>query len=284
MIKEVKKLEVRDGETLNLSIIENGSPVWIIVTHGLGEHGARHDYFYNLFSQNFNVCIYDIRGHGDSSGKRAHTESFKDFSQDLGEIISYLKDSFSLKRYVLFGHSMGALVVSSFMQNEVNSEFYPEKVFLSGPPVAGAGKLGKILKLAPMKVMNQLCKLPMTVPISGLIDIKKLSHDPRVYTNYVGNKLNSMAIHSKLFFEILGEGRKVFSRPLRVKCPLYVAVAGDDALIDSKSAIHYFSKVEKNAVLTVFDGAYHELHNEIEKYRLPYFEFLKTSIVESTYS
>lgn len=278
MISEVKKIKLRDGETLHADIVEKGSPTWIIITHGLGEHGERHQYMHNLFSQYFNICIYDLRGHGKSTGKRAHVNSFKDYTNDLGEVIDYLKEHYSMKKYVLFGHSMGALIVSSYVQNEVNDDFYPEKVFLSGPPAAGPGLLGKTFKFAPMKVMKTLKSLPVSVPIEGLLDLSKLSHDPRVYESYITDTLNSLKVHTKLFFEILNESREVFSRPLRVKCDLFCAVGTNDGLIDADSAIDYFSNIEKNAKLRTFEGAYHELHNEIEKFRTPYFEFLKESI------
>lgn len=42
--------------------------------------------------------------------------------------------------------------------------------------------------------------------------------------------------------------------------------------------IKYFTEVEKNAQLKVFEGGYHELHNEIEKYRQPYINYLRQSL------
>ncbi|MBC77901.1 MAG: hypothetical protein CME64_17980 [Halobacteriovoraceae bacterium] len=66
MISETKIIETRDKCKLHCEMIENGSPVWIIVTHGLGEHCSRHSHFFKMFSQNFSVCLYDLRGHGNS--------------------------------------------------------------------------------------------------------------------------------------------------------------------------------------------------------------------------
>jgi alpha-beta hydrolase superfamily lysophospholipase len=284
MINEVKKIKTRDGEVLHAGIVEKGSPVWLIVTHGLGENGERHQYMHSLFSQYFNICIYDLRGHGKSTGKRAYVESFKDFTNDLGEVIDYLKEHYAMKRYVLFGHSMGGLITASYIQNEVSEDLYPEKVFLSGPAVAGPGLLGKSFKLAPMKLMYTLKSLPVTLPVEGLLDLSKLSHDPRVYEAYISDPLNSLKIHTKLFLEILTEAREVFSRPLRVKCDLFCAVGTHDGLVDSDSVIEYFNQIEKNAKLLKVEGAYHELHNEIEKYKSIYFEFLKESIMKSLFS
>lgn len=281
MITDKKKIQLSDGTQLSLNIVENGSPVWIVVNHGLGEHAGRHSYFYSLFSQYFNICIYDLRGHGESEGKRAFINPFNQFVDDLDEVINYLKSDYSMKKYILFGHSMGGLIAASYMQNKVSSEFYPEKVFLSGPATGGAGLLGDILAMTPAKFLQSLKSVPASLSLAGLIDISKLSHDPRVYEAYINDPLCSLKVHTKLLLEILYAGRQVFSRPLRVKCDLFCALGSADVVVDHTRAKEYFKNIEKNCKLLVVDGGYHELHNEIEKYRDQYFNFLKESFMES---
>ena len=39
-----------------------------------------------------------------------------------------------------------------------------------------------------------------------------------------------------------------------------------------------FSSLEKSASIKIIEGGLHELHNEVDRYRLPYFEFLQQSI------
>lgn len=284
MHKEEKRILTTDNIELHADIVENGSPVWIVMTHGLGEHCGRHRYIYKLFSQYFNICLYDLRGHGKSSGKRGYASSFRDFTSDLGTVISYLRENYSMERYYLIGHSMGGLVTSSYMQNHVDKDFYPEKVLLSAPATSGAGLPGKFFNIAPISLMKSLTNLPVTIPLAGVLDITKLSHDPRVYENYITDELNVLKVHSKLFLEILYEARRVFSRPLRVSCELYCALGTRDYLVDSETTINYFQNVEKNVNLKIIEGGYHELHNEIHKYSDQYFEFLKTSIMDEVYN
>ena len=283
MICETKKIKISTGEYLNCKIWENGSPVWIIVTHGLGEHCERHQYFLKLFSQYFNICLYDLRGHGKSDGKRAYIENFDFYQQDLNQVINYIRKTYEMKRYVLFGHSLGGLITASYMQNVVDENFYPEKVFLSGPASGGAGMLGSVIANLPPVVMQSLSKGKISIPLAGMLDIKKLSHDPIVYNQYVNDPLCSLKIHSKTFFQILAQAQDVFSRPLRVKCDLFCAVGTADVLVDHKRTVEYFQTIEKNAKLFIVEGGYHELHNEIEKYSGPYFKFLKDSIMDSIY-
>ncbi len=284
MIAEKEKIETFDGLKLEASIVENGSPVWLVITHGLGEHSDRHSYMDRNFLQYFNICRYDLRGHGNSDGKRVSVDSFTDYTKDLDVVLNYLKTKFQMKRYILFGHSMGALITASYMQKIASTHFYPEKVFLSGPPVAAPGALGSFFHLAPLGVSKTLSKLGFSIALGGMLDIKKLSHDPRVYEAYIRDPKNCLKIETKLFFSILAESKEVFSRKLRVSCPLYVAVGTKDKLIDPDRAIDYFKQTEKNASLLEVKDGYHELHNEIGKFKKPYMKFLKDSLLESIYS
>ncbi len=279
MIPEIKTIEISKDVHIKASIIENGSPTWLIVSHGLGEHRGRHQHIFELFSQYMNICIYDLRGHGESSGKRTWIENFTDYVDDLAGVLSYLKEEYKMTKYSLSGHSMGALITASFLQKISKDENYPEKVYLSSPPVAIPGPLGEIFHLAPMKVIKLLRSLPVTYALPGLVDLKNLSHDGRIVDQYINDPLNSTKVHSKLAFELVSHCREVFSRPLRAKCELYVSVGSEDKIVSPKALTRYFNNVEKQAKVYRIDGAYHEIHHEIERYRKPYFEILRECLL-----
>lgn len=277
MNKEYRDIVSFDGTVLKCLVRDNGTTKWLIVTHGLGEHSGRHEYMLKLFSQNFNIAIYDLRGHGRSGGPAAYVENFDDFPKDLQAVIDYLKKEFNLRDYVLFGHSLGGLITAHYMQNMARSENYPEKVFLSSPAVGAPGLMGPVYFAAPTLFFEALAKLP-TIPLKGVLNLRKLSHDSRVYEAYIKDELCHTKIHTRLFFEILKTAREVFTRPLRVECPLYCSIGTGDELVHPKLMINYFTQVEKSAQLKVFEGAYHELHNEVDKYKKPYLNFLRQSL------
>ena len=282
MNNEYRDIISFDGTPLKCLIRETGSHKWLIVTHGLGEHLGRHEFFLKLFSQNFNIAIYDLRGHGRSGGKKAWVEHFGDFAKDLDAVIQYFKKNFGLKDYVLFGHSMGGLIVSDYMQNHVKEDLYPEKVFLSSPAVAAPGLMGPVFSNAPKFILESLTKLP-TLPVAKVLDLRKLSHDSRVYESYIKDEHTQLKIHTKLYLEVTKASRDVFSRPLRIKCPLFCAIGTEDALVHPGLMIKYFTEIEKNAQLNVFEGGYHELHNEIEKFKNPYLNYLRQSLTGLTF-
>lgn len=273
MIKENRFIRLSDGTKLHTQIKEVGGPVWIIMTHGLGEHLGRHNYMLGLFNNNFNIFQYDLRGHGKSEGKRAYITNFSAFVHDLDEVVSYVRTTFKAGKIALFGHSMGGLITSGYIQGLSVDEFYPQCVFLSAPCVGVTGFLGTGLRIFP-KLTHQLAQLPVSVPLGRMINLHKLSHDSMVYENYIRDELNSLKIHSHLLFEILDFANKTFTLPLRARCPLACAVGSEDSIVSVGGLKEYFTQLEKGAQLFIVEGAYHEMHNEIKKFKSIYFEHL----------
>lgn len=281
MFMDKKFLKMRDGAELYVKVKESGSAVWIVATHGIGEHMERHNYIPEMFGHDFNIFQYDLRGHGRSTGRRAYVEDFAQYMDDLKEIVQFLKDKYRMEKHVIFGHSMGALISCSYIQNYVDERNYPSRLIINAPPIGADGVLGTLMKVLPHKVLQLACEIPVTIPLGNLVDLKYLSHDQRVKEDYIRDELNSQKIESKLLFEMMKTSQQTFSRPLRSKCPSFVTVGSGDRVVGNKETIDYFTSVDKSFNLKVFDGAYHEIHNEIEKYRKPYFEHLKATMYDA---
>lgn len=272
---------MRDGIELYTEIREVGAPQWLVAVHGIGEHSGRHKYLTDIFSSSFNILKFDLRGHGQSTGDRATISDFSDYMKDLVEIINFLKSEYRLKNYVLFGHSMGALIVAGFMAQMADSKIYPTKVFFSAPPVGLPGVLGQFIRFSSTSVIKKMANFPLGLKLGGLVDLNFLSHDPRVAEAYNADPLNCLKLHTKLLTALALASKEVFSKPLNLKCPGYVAVGSQDKIVHVSSLEEYFTFVEKNVELKVVEGGYHELHNDIDKYRKIYFNFLKRSLIDS---
>lgn len=276
MIADNRIIAMDDGTKIYAEVNERDKDVWLIATHGIGEHLGRHKYLVDLFGDKYNIFQYDLRGHGKSSGPRADIVSFNSYMEDLLELIAYLQSHYKMKRYILFGHSMGALITCAFMQRFVEEDMYPEKVVINAPPVGLDGILGDIVGSIPQSAVGLLGKLPVSLPIKGMIDLSLLSHDPAVAELYRNDPLCLMTLHSRLLIELIHEAKKTFSRPIRSRCHSYVSVGTEDKVVGVKPLIEYFSTIDKSFGLKTFEGAYHEIHNELEKYRKPYFEYLRS--------
>jgi len=278
MFGDSRKIEVDNAVFLNAQIYENGREEWLIVTHGIGEHLGRHKYIVDLLRENYNICLYDLRGHGKSDGEPGTIETFDDFISDLGQVIDFVKNEYRAIKISLFGHSMGALITAAFTQQKENL-YDPVKVFINAPPIKVPGPLGKIVDLIPFGGIKKLDNLSGGLFLKGLVDMGFLSHDKSVGEKYLTDPLNRLSLNTKLLIGMIRCSRETFSRPISPAAKMYCCVGSADAVVDPQAVINYFSSTEKNVRLKVIEGAFHEIHNEIDLYQKPYFEFIKDSLV-----
>lgn len=82
----------------------------LVFCHGLNSSHSANKEFYDEFKNDFNIVIYDQRGHADSDKSKVHL-NVQRLGQDLKEIIEYL----NLEKVTLIGHSMGAATIYSYV-------------------------------------------------------------------------------------------------------------------------------------------------------------------------
>ena len=283
MIKERKKIVMQDSTKINCQIHEGGHRVWIIGLHGMGDHMGRHDYLMKLFSSDFNVFQYDLRGHGESGGKKGFVEEFSFFTEDLVEIIDYLRRDYRMDRYILVGHSMGSLIAADLIQNFRDKVGAPERLVLSSPLIGFKGIIGSTFKFIPSKILNTLAGMKLSFPIYKKKYLSFLTQDPRVHEKIKEDNLILRKIHSKLYFEVLKASKTIFSKPIRPTCPSFSIIGENEFVVDLKEFNYYFDFVEKSFQVKVIEGGAHELHNEIGRFRSPYLDYLKNICLESLY-
>jgi pimeloyl-ACP methyl ester carboxylesterase len=109
----------------------------LVFIHGVsGSSSAWLDYE-PIFENKYNLCIYDIRGHG-MSKKYPHFEDYeiKNFADDLHELVSNL----GVKKFILITNSFGGLIGLEYIKKYqdallANIMTSPE-IFLNEEPIA----------------------------------------------------------------------------------------------------------------------------------------------------
>jgi alpha-beta hydrolase superfamily lysophospholipase len=86
----------------------------VLVLHGGGDHGGRYPALTDaLVRAGLQVALVDLRGHGQSDGRRWHVDSFQDNVADLDAFVAKLsQDGVARDRLLVLGHSHGALVAA----------------------------------------------------------------------------------------------------------------------------------------------------------------------------
>ena len=92
------------------------------ISHGMAEHKERYYNFMKFLTNNgYITIINDHRGHGKSVKSMDDLGYFYDTKaeyiiEDLHQITLYIKNRFPDKKIVLFGHSMGSMVVRKYLK------------------------------------------------------------------------------------------------------------------------------------------------------------------------
>lgn len=101
-------LTMSDG--IKLYYENYGEGETLVFCHGLNSSHIANKEFYDEFGEDFNIVLYDQRGHSYSDKSTIHM-NVQRLGQDLNEII----ESLNLNEVTLIGHSMGAATIYSYV-------------------------------------------------------------------------------------------------------------------------------------------------------------------------
>jgi len=277
--KYTQNIQSYDGTQLSVEILDQNHSDWLILTHGIGEHLGRHQYIYDLLKDNYNICLYDLRGHGNSKGERGSIKSFSQFRRDLQSLLIHLRNSYEVNSFSLFGHSMGGLIVCDFIQSALYKKVnIPIKsVFLSSPAIGVAGPLGRFLNFLPFKIHQALSGAPISFSMQGLNDYSYLSHDPKTIELYEKDNLVLKEFSTSLLLNLVKTAKKISNRNLNSPCPVYCSVGSSDQIVDYDKICSYLDNQDDTYINRV-EGGFHELHNEISQYKDSHIGFIKMSL------
>ena len=231
----------------------------ILVTHGMGEHALRYSEMARYFTEaGFAVVAFDIRGHGASEGKRGHTPSYDLLMDDIDRIYDKVKSDYLDAPVVLFGHSMGGNLILNFLLRRKRK-------------VAGAIVTGPYLKLGfePPKWKIILAKLSSKIlpSLSQPTELEKpaLTRTSQVVRDYEDDHLVHDRITSSFFINVHYAGQYAIDHAHEITTPLLIMHGSEDRLTSPEGTIEFIKNARGHVSSKIWDGLYHELHNEPER-------------------
>ena len=231
----------------------------VCLVHGLGEHSGRYTHVGKVFTDaGFALAGFDLRGHGKSGGSRGHLPSFDAFLNDIAGFEKQVDAHFPNLSRFLYGHSLGGILVLNFALRR-KSNFI-------GVISTGAGMRTALeeqtAKVTMAKVLGAL--MPSVVIPSGL-DPTSISRNEEVVNAYVNDPL----VHDRMS---LGFGKIMlsvipwtFEHAHEFSLPLLIMHGTDDKLGYPRGSEEFASYVKQDCTLKLWDGMYHEIHNESEQ-------------------
>ena len=259
-MKTFKKIKSGDHLELILYKSDVKTPKAVVfIIHGMGEHAKRYahvsEYFKNI---NIAVVAIDLRGHGNSQGKRGHMPSYEDIMNDLLLAVKEVSDFYSDLPMIMYGHSMGGNLTLNYLLR------YPEHI-------AGAIVTSPYLRLGfePPRWKVLLAKFsaniyPALSQPTGL-DQSALSRIPQVIAEYQNDKLVHDKITASFFINIHHAGISAIENAAKITTPLLLMHGSLDRLTSPEGSKEFYAKAKSNVTFHLWEGLYHEIHNEPEK-------------------
>lgn len=231
----------------------------VCLVHGLGEHSSRYAHVAEAFTkEGFILFTSDLRGHGRSGGLRGHISSIEDFMQDIDILMENARSRYAGLPLLLYGHSLGGILVLHYG-------------LIRKPDVRGviatSSGLRTALEKQPLKVF--LAKMlgaliPKTLIASGL-DSNGLSHDEKVVQVYNNDPLNHDKASLGFGKTMLGVTKWTLDHAGEFSRPLLLMHGKEDAIAFPSGSIEFAAPLKERCTLVLWEGGYHELHNEPDK-------------------
>ena len=231
----------------------------LIIHHGLGEHCGRYQNIVSAFAgKKVNIFTYDVASHGRSKGKRGRVKSIGELSLDLAAFLLMLKEKFQVQKPILYGHSMGSLVVSHFAISHKEEPL--RALVLSAVPVEPILSFSQRVKLLIAHCLRPF--FPRLVLPSGLPP-EALSSDPDFLEPHLQDPLVDARIGLSLGMSILEEGKGLLQKAKGISLPALLIHGEEDAIAGSSGSQRLFAALSsENKKLMICPGLYHEVHNE----------------------
>jgi alpha-beta hydrolase superfamily lysophospholipase len=227
----------------------------IVMVHGIGEHIHRYDHWASMFNkEEIGFVGVDLPGHGRSDGNRGDIKSYTLLGEMIDILIKSCNKTFPGCPVYIYGHSLGGGIVLNYLLRR-------------NPKVKGAIVTSPYLRLAfePPRIKLVLASvikhiLPGLIQPTGL-NADQLSHDKALVEKYKTDPLIHGKISVRLFSESADAANYSLTHASELKVPTLI-LHGSDDLILSVEGSREFARKTNMVDLKIWEGGYHELHNE----------------------
>lgn len=230
----------------------------LVLVHGLGEHSGR---FMNLVAplveQGVAVHSFDLRGHGRSSGKRGHIETWLEFRQDLNIFIEAIARSVDDVPIFLYGHSLGSLIVLDAL---IHLQLPLRGAIVSGVALDPAG-VGTPLQMFTATILS---KIWPSFSLETGLDPAMISSDPAVVEAYRADPLVHSRASVRFAVESLAAIERIQAGLGSIRLPFLLLHGEADELTTTKGAEQVMAEIgSEDKQLKIYPGIRHEPHNDL---------------------
>ncbi len=232
----------------------------VIYVHSMGDHSGRYLFPIEYFIDR-KVAFYglDHRGHGRSSGKRGHINSFSDYLDDLSTFVNIVRKREGDKQFFIMGQGLGGLIVVRYIEEHPG--------FFVGAIISSASlKLKHTISPFMTYVGEKLSRYLPRFSMTNEIDPVNLTHDKDVVKKYMEDDLVHNKVTVRFFTECSSAMEVAFQKAETVTIPFLILHAGADQVVSPDGSSQFYDTiVSTDKKLSIYTGMYHEILNEIDR-------------------
>jgi alpha-beta hydrolase superfamily lysophospholipase len=264
------------GPTLYSSFTAPGGPdgaptrarAVVALLHGYADYGGRYQRVADLWAEmGIATATIDMRGHGRAEGPRGYCDRFSDYLDDVGELVRLVCDMAPGVPAVLFGHSFGGLVASSYVIERPAhaSSGLPgiawKGLAMTGPFFGLPRKIPAVQLLAGRIVRRIAPGFPQPMGLKG----EQMTHDAAIAAQYDKDPLGFTKMPVQWFFEVQEAQKRALERAREVTLPLSIVMGSEDRVAKIESAKEFYERASsKDKTWELSQGHLHEVLNEPE--------------------
>jgi alpha-beta hydrolase superfamily lysophospholipase len=226
---------------------------------GMGEHTGRYPHVAAAFNQaGYAVLGLDLRGHGLSEGRRGFTPGYDAYLDDVEVLLGEVGRRYPATPTVLYGHSLGATIALYY---GLRRKTAVAGIVASSPQLRLAF-VPPAWKVALVRVMATVWP---TFTIASELEQAALSRDSEVVRAYAADPLVHDRLSARMGIGLIDIGRWLLDHAAEFTRPLLIYCGGKDRLVSPDACREFAAKVKADCTIKIWEGLYHETHNEPEK-------------------
>lgn len=236
----------------------------ICIVHGIGEYGGRFDRVAEAFrDKNMAVCALDLRGHGESLGKRGDCAPRNSVLDDVSELLRYAEEKYPGKPLVLYGHSMGGNIVLDYRaRGEMND--HPAGYIISAPWVRLVRPVPPLL----YKAVKLLSRIAPSFTIGSDINEANLGNPEKVKpfndNPMVHNRISALCAVDGFDKGIGFEDGTAEDDRRAANIPTLLMHGSEDRICDVNGSRRIAERLQAQGddlTYIEWEGLFHEIHN-----------------------
>jgi acylglycerol lipase len=231
----------------------------LLICHGLGEHSGRYRNVADaLLPDGWAVYGLDHRGHGRSTGRRAHLDGYPNWLADFDTFRRHVVARHPGLPVFVLGHSMGGQIALAYALD------HPDD--LAGLVLSAPAMASRAVAPAAVPVLRALARVGPRLRLAG-IDVTRISKDPAVVTAYRADPLvhqgkPTLALMYGLFLQFA----PLTQRAGELRMPVLLQHGRLDVLTEPSGTEGLAAALgSPDRTVRWYDELWHEIYNEPER-------------------